>query len=88
LSTLALYYHMIIHLLYKLGLRAQGHRTLLTSAFSFAVAKEQPEQVVFLAVFSFLFCCGCPDSQVPDVLDDCGEGLPVSLVEHVLVDGQ
>jgi len=64
------------------------HVYLAASAFSFAVAREQPEQVVFLAVFSFLFSCCCPDSQVLDVLDNCGEGLPVSLVEHVLVDGR
>ena len=32
-------------------------------------------------------CCGCPDSQVFDVLDDSSEALPVSLVKHGLVDG-
>jgi len=64
------------------------HVYLAAYAFSFAVAREQPEQVVFLAIIPFLFSCCGPDSQVLDVLDDCGEGLPVSLVEHVLVDGR
>jgi len=59
---------------------------LAASAFSFAVLREQPEQVVFLAVYSLLLSCFCPYSQSLDVFDDCGEGLPVSLVEHVLVD--
>ena len=65
-----------------------SHVYLAASAFSFAVAREQPEQVVLLAVFSLLLSCCCPHSQVLDVLVDCGEGLPVSLVEHVLVDGR
>ena len=64
------------------------HVCLAVSAFSFAVAREQPKQVVFLAVVSLLFSCCSPDSQVLGVLDDCGEGLPVSLVEHVVVDGR
>jgi len=59
-----------------------------TSAFSCAVAREQPEQVVFLVIVSFLFSCCGADRQVLYVLDDCGEGLPVSLLEHVLVDGR
>jgi len=62
------------------------HVYLTASAFSFAVLREQPKQVVFIAVYSLLLSCCCPDSQVLDVLDDCGKGLPVSLVEHVLVD--
>ena len=66
--------------------REVDHVYLAASAFSFAVAR--PEQVVFLAVVSLLFSCCSPDSQVLDVIDDCGEGLPVSLVQHVLVDGR
>jgi len=62
-----------------------SHVYLAASAFSFAVA---PEHVVLLAVFSFLFSCCCPDCQVLDVLDNCAEGLPVSPVENVLVDGR
>jgi len=57
-------------------------------AFSFAVAREQPEQVILLSIVAFFFSRGGPDSQVLDVLDDSGEGFPVSLVEHVLVDGR
>ena len=38
------------------------HVYLAASAFSFAVAKEQPEQVVLLAVSSLLLSCCCPDS--------------------------
>jgi len=64
------------------------HVYLAASAFSFAVSREQPDQVVFLAVYSLLLSCYCPESQVLDVLDDCCEGLPVSLVKHVLVDGR
>jgi len=37
---------------------------------------------------AFFLSRGGPDSQVLDVLDDSDEGLPVSLVEHVLVDGR
>ena len=62
------------------------HVHLAASAFSFAVAWEQPEQVIFLAVFAFLLSNSDPDSQVLNVFDDSGEGLPVSLVEHVFVD--
>ena len=60
---------------------------LAASAFSFAVAWEELEQFIFLAVFAFLFSCRCPDSQILDVLDDNSEGLPVSLVKYGLVDG-
>ena len=63
------------------------HVHLAASAFSFAVAWKQPEKVIFLAVFSFLFSCSCPDSQVLDVFDDSSEGLPVSLVKQGVVDG-
>jgi len=44
------------------------HVHLAASAFSFAVALEQPEQVIFLAVVSLLLSCSGPDSQVLDVL--------------------
>jgi len=63
------------------------HVHLAASAFSFSVAREQPEQVIFLSIVAFFFSRGGPDSQFLDVLDDSCEGLPVSLVEHVLVDG-
>jgi len=62
------------------------HVHLAASALSFAVSWEEPEQVIFLAVFAFLFSCSCPDGQVRDIIDDSSEGLPVSLVEHGLVD--
>ena len=45
-------------------------------------------RLYFLPSSPFFLSCSGPDSQVLDVLDDCGEGLPVSLVEHVLVDGR
>ena len=60
---------------------------LAASVWSFAIAWKEPEQVVFLAVFSFLLSCCGPNSQVLDILDDSSEGLPVSLVKHGLVDG-
>ena len=60
---------------------------LAASVWSFSIAWEEPEQIVFLAVYSFLLSCGCPNGQVRDVIDDSSEGLPVSLVEHRLVDG-
>ena len=57
------------------------------SVWSISVAREKPEKVVLLAVDSFLLSCGCPNGQVRDVIDDSSEGLPVSIVEHGLVDG-
>ena len=57
------------------------------SVWSVSIAREEPEQIVFLAVFAFLFSCGSPNGQVRDVIDDISEGLPVSLVKHGLVDG-
>ena len=76
---------MAVAVSFSVEKREVVHVYLAASAFSFAVAREQ---VVLLAVFSLLLSCCCPGSQVLDVLDDCGEGLPVSLVEHVLVDGR
>ena len=58
------------------------------SVWSISVAREKPEKIVLLAVDSFLLSCGCPNGQVRDVIYDSSEGLPVSVVEHGLVDGR
>jgi len=58
------------------------------SVWSISVAREKPEKVVLLAVDSFLLSCGCPNGQVRDVIYDSSEGLPVSVVEHGLVDSR
>jgi len=79
---------MAVAVSFSVKKREVVHVYLAASAFSFAVAREQPEQVIFLAIVALFFSCCGPDSQVLDVLDDISEGLPVSLVEHVLVDGR
>jgi len=77
---------MAVAVSFSVKKREVVHVHLAASAFSFAVAREQPEQVIFLAIIPLLFSRSGPDSQVLDVFDDSGESLPVSLVEHVLVD--
>ena len=53
-----------------------------------SISRQKPEQIVLFAVDSLFLSCGCPNGQVRDVIDDCSEGLPVSVVEHGLVDGR
>ena len=77
---------MAVAVSFGVNKRKVVHVHLAASAFSFAVAREQPEQGIFLAIVPLLLSRSGPDSQVLDVFDDSGEDLPVFLVEHVLVD--
>ena len=53
---------------------------------SVPVSGQKPKKVVFLPVCSFFFGGGGPNGKIGDVIDDSSEGLPVSVVEHDLVD--
>ena len=45
-------------------------------------------QIVFLAVDALFLRSGGPDGEIGDVIDYSSERLPVSVVEHNLVDGR
>ena len=53
-----------------------------------SVSEQKSQQIVLLSVYSLFFGCGGPNGEIGDVIDDSSEGLPVSVVEHGLVDGR